>query len=307
MRTESAHRDVKRDRRKLTTTVIITSALIAFTYFWSEQESPKPGYTPDRTYKLTILTSNEFNHASTASPDAVARQLLEREILISQIRREVESDGGRLLLLSGGELNTNDDILNLKELNQLGYNAMTVSPLLFDEPMKNIRAQEATANFPFLSANLYESETGRPVFDAYALFDFDGLRIAVIGLTGQGLDQTAEYRRGIELIDPALATAELLPYLKRQADIVIATTHANNPYTREPTPSFASDLLQLRGVDVVIGNNTLIPNKKFHKNETSPLLETIDHPTFIRRIDIEFCNGRIKKTHYEPVNFLTQN
>ena len=307
MRTKSNYHDVKRYTRTFTRTAIITSALIAFAYFWSEQESLKPGYTPDKIYKLTILRSNEFHHANTKSPDAVARKLSDRKALISQIRREVESNGGRLLLLSGGELNTNDDILNLKELNRLGYNAMIVSPLLFDEPMKNIRAQEAAANFPFLSANLYESETGRPVFDAYALFDFDGLRVAVMGLTGQGLDQTAEYRRGVELIDPALATAELLPHLKRQADIVIATTHANNPHTNEPASSMNYELSQLRGVDVVLGYNTLISHSKSRKNEADTLLDIIDNRVSIRRIDIEFCNGTIKKTSIKPVNLLTKN
>lgn len=288
---------------KLIFIISLASALVVFAYFLITSDSQSSTYIPNRTYKLTILNTSEFNHEYTQEITESSKKLVHRQELINKIRSEVEADGGKLLLLSGGELNTDDDILSLKQLNQLGYNAMTVSPLLFDEPLNNIRTQEATADFPFLSANLYESETGRPVFDAYALFDFDGLRIAVMGLTGQGnlSDGIAEYRRGIEIIDPVLAASELIPYLRRQADIVIVATHAIlYPKLTKFKSKSIYPIPKLEGIDLLVGNSALASDGVSRITEASA--SSCCSP--IRRIDLEFRNGELKKTSSVQINMI---
>ncbi|MFK0570725.1 hypothetical protein [Endozoicomonas sp.] len=287
----------------------LTSLLIALAYFWITHDSQQPSYIPDRTYKLTILNTSELNHEYASENTEIHAQLTQRQELINKIRNEVEADGGKLLLLSGGELSSDDDILNLRQLNQLGYNAMAVSPLLFDEPMNTIRTQEAAADFPFLSANLYESETGRPVFDAYALFDFDGLRVAVMGLTGQGVlnedisADVAEHRRGIEIIDPVLAASELVPYLRRQADIVIVATHAIN-YPKLSTTGNQSIYLisKMDGIDLLVGNSVLPSDDVYRISEDKASLNLSSSSSSIRRIDLEFRNGELKKTNSVQIN-----
>ncbi|WP_419831304.1 hypothetical protein [Endozoicomonas atrinae] len=298
---------------KLIIKTSLASVLVVLTYFWISHENQKPSYIPDKTYKLTILNTSELAHEYENEQLNSIDQLIQRQELINKIRAEVEADGGKLLLLSGGELSTDDDILNLKQLNQLGYNAMAVSPLLFDEPLKNIRNQEATADFPFLSANLYESETGRPVFDAYALFDFDGLRIAVMGITRPGAvydglgEVTAEYRRGIELIDPALATSELVPYLRRQADIVIVATHAMHyPKLIKSGSKPVFPVSKMEGIDLLVGNSALPQNESYRITEASTPFNTSGCCPTIRRIDLEFRNGELKKTNSVQINLISK-
>ncbi|USE36150.1 hypothetical protein [Endozoicomonas sp. SCSIO W0465] len=296
---------------KLIVTILLASLLVTLTYFWISQENHRPGYIHDKTYKLTILNTSELVHEH--APSNSGDQLIQRQELISTIRREVEANGGKLLLLSGGELSTDNDLLNLKQLNQLGYNAMAVSPFLFDEPLNTIRTQEATADFPFLSANLYESETGRPVFDAYALFDFDGLNIAVMGITRLGTVSdglgaaTAEYRRGIELIDPVLATAELVPYLRKQADIVIVATHViHYPKPLKPGSKPFSPVSRVAGIDLLVGHGALPPTEAYGQTETSAPLDTPEYGSAIRRIDLEFRNGKLKKTNATQIHLISK-
>lgn len=293
---------------KLIIITSLASVFIVLTYFWISHENRKPSYIHDKTYKLTILNTSELTHEYDNEKSNSHDQLVHRQELINKIRREVEADGGKLLLLSGGELSTDDDILNLKQLNQLGYNAMAVSPLLFDEPLNIIRHQEAAADFPFLSANLYESETGRPVFDAYALFDFDGLRIAVMGITRPGgNDGKSEYRRGIELIDPVQASSELVPYLRRQADIVIVATHAIH-YPKligsGNKPVFPAS--KMEGIDLLVGNSVLPHNESYRITETSTPLYTPECCSAIKRIDLEFRNGELKKTNSVQINLINK-
>ncbi|MBI3714803.1 MAG: bifunctional metallophosphatase/5'-nucleotidase [Betaproteobacteria bacterium] len=45
------------------------------------------------------------------------------------------------------------------------------------------RAPFAGARFPFLAANVIEEATGKPLFSPYAIKDFDGIKVAFIGLT----------------------------------------------------------------------------------------------------------------------------
>jgi len=265
-------------------------ALVATFVFWPAKEDRQPSYIADKTYKLTIINTNGL--MAEKNPAKRSNQLTQRQMLISFIRSEVEADGGKLFLLSGGELG-GDDLLN--HHNQLGYHAMTASPQFFSEPMNTIRLKQTAADFPFLSANLYESETGMPIFDAYALFDVDGLRIAVMGVT-QPTSFAAvngKHQQGIELMDPGLSAAEIVPSLRNQADIIIATTHPayqNNTNT---------GLHTVPGIDLIIGNS-LLDNIRQISN-ISRLNEPDCHST-IDRIDVEFRNGELKKTNSVTIN-----
>ena len=106
--------------------------------------------------------------------------MTERKALIDGIRKEVEGNGGQVVLLSGGDISAsieNSDVSNLDDLN---YTAMTVGRHQFDYPLDTIRKQQSDAEFPLISANIFESETGNPLFDAYKLVNVDGLNIAIM-------------------------------------------------------------------------------------------------------------------------------
>ena len=262
----------------------LIAALVSVFIFWPIKEDRQLSYIVDKTYKLTIINTNGL----VAEKNPVRRndQLIQRQMLIGSIRSEVEADGGKLFLLSGGELG-DDDLLN--HHNQLGYHAMSAGPQFFSEPMNTIRQKQAAADFPFLSANLYESETGIPIFDAYALFDVEGLRIAVMGITQPiGLDAVSgKYQPGIDLMDPKLAAAEFVPSLRDQADIVIATTRSNTQNNMD------TGLNAVPGIDLVVGNN-LVDNAQ-QIADTSQPNQLACHST-VDRIDVEFRNGKLKRT-----------
>ncbi len=268
----------------------LIAALVSVFILWPIKEDRQLSYIVDKTYKLTIINTNGL--VAEKNPARRNDQLIQRQMLIGSIRSEVEADGGKLFLLSGGELG-DDDLLN--HHNQLGYHAMSASPQFFSEPMNTIRQKQAAADFPFLSANLYESETGIPIFDAYALFDVEGLRIAVMGITQPiGLDavsgksQQGIYQHGIELIDPKSSAAEFVPSLRDQADIVIATTRAANQNNTD------AGLSAVPGIDLIVGNN-LVDNAQQIADASQPN-QLACHST-VDRIDVEFRNGKLKRTN----------
>lgn len=265
-------------------------ALVVMFAFWPVKEDEPSNYIADKTYKFSIITTTGLMAAN--NPAIRNDQLTQRQVLIDAIRSEVETKGGKLFLLSGGELG-GADLLN--HHNQLGYHAVAASTQFFSEPMRSIRSKQAAAHFPFLSANLYESETGLPIFDAYALFDVDGLRIAVVGITQpKSADADSEkHLHGIDLIDPALSLAELVPSLRDQADIVIATTH--------PTDYVSSSkaLSTLTGIDLLIDSHRA-DNIRHILNTSRP--DQPDCHSTVDRIDMEFRNGELRKTNSITIN-----
>lgn len=289
-------------------------ALVALTCLMINRGEPQRTYTPDTTYRLTILNTSDASSWNGLPPfhnsPARALELARRQQLIDQTREEVEADGGHLLLLSGGEINASDNQASLNRLNQLGYNAMAVSPMLFNEPLTSIRQQESMANFPFLSANLYESETGKPLFDAYALFDFDGLRVAVMGLTTTRilLGSKPKYRRGLELIDPLVAAHELVPQLKRQADVIIVTTYDGHRVGTGKGHKLAQSApieTEVEGIDLVVGDHALETEPTSVK--TQQVIKNIRQNTancsmYVNRTDLEFRNGILTTVHRDKIN-----
>lgn len=155
---------------------------------------------------------------------------------MDQIRHEVAVQGGSVLLLSGGDINTGVPESDLQDaepdfrgMNLVGYDAMAIGNHEFDNPLSVLRQQEKWATFPLLSANIYQQGTEKRLFKPYEIFDKQDIKIAVIGLT---TDDTAkignpELLKGIEFRDPAVEAKTLIQQIKQneKPDVIIAATH----------------------------------------------------------------------------------
>jgi len=115
--------------------------------------------------KLTILHTNDHHGRFWSNKDG-EYGLAARATLIAQIREEVKKNGGEVLLLDAGDVNTGvpqSDLLNaepdFKGMSALGYDAMALGNHEFDNPLKVLfKQQKDWANFPFISANIYDKK-----------------------------------------------------------------------------------------------------------------------------------------------------
>lgn len=144
--------------------------------------SPTPQY-------LTVLHTND-NHGRFWHNEKGEYGMAARKTLIDSLRNKAIAQGHAVLLLSGGDINTGIPESDLqyaepdfKGMSLIGYDAMALGNHEFDNPMSVLKKQQQWANFPFLSANIFEKSTGKNVFDSYKVFNKNGLSIAVIGLT----------------------------------------------------------------------------------------------------------------------------
>ena len=267
-----------------TYTLIVVAAVVLLT---GNRENALPdnySYTPDKTYRITLLQTNDIQIERFHSSNSL--EMAERKALVDSIRKEVEESGGQVILLSGGDISASIENAEMSNLKALNYTAMTVGRHQFDYPLETIRKQQRNAEFPLISANIFQSETGRPLFDAYKLVNIDGLSIAIIGLTDaySSTPQHGQNLIGIEFLDPFETASELAPMLKEQADIVIASTHLGHHSSSEPTAS-TEPLSSIEELDLVLGDHT---QGKPPKGEHSSC------GWFLTRTDLEFKNGTLK-------------
>ncbi|WP_277850171.1 bifunctional UDP-sugar hydrolase/5'-nucleotidase UshA [Moellerella wisconsensis] len=292
----------------------------------------------DQTYNITILHTND-HHGRFWHNNQGEYGLAAQKTVVDQIRNEVEKQGGSVLLLSGGDVNTGvpesdlqDAEPDFKGMNLVGYDAMALGNHEFDNPLEVLRMQEKWAKFPFLSANIYDTQSGKRLFKPYQIFDKQGVKIAVMGLT---TDDTVRIGNpanfpGVEFRVPALEAKKVVEELRanEQPDIIIAATHMGHYDNGEHGSNASGDVEMARSLpagylDMIVGGHSQDPvcmsaeNKNYKQADYIPgtpcapdhqngtwIVQAHEWGKYVGRADFEFKNGKFTLKHYQliPVN-----
>lgn len=297
---------------------------------------PAQAYEKDKTYKITILHTND-HHGHFWRSEYGEYGLSAQKTLVDGIRNEVAAEGGSVLLLSGGDINTGVPESDLQDaepdfrgMNLIGYDAMAVGNHEFDNPLTVLRQQEKWSKFPFLSANIYQKSTGERLFKPWAIFKRQDLKIAVIGLT---TDDTAkignpEFFTDIEFRKPADEAKLVIQELNmgEKPDVIIATTHMGhydngNHGSNAPGDVEMARSLPAGALAIIVGGHSQDPvcmaseNKKQvdyvpgtpcapDKQNGIWIVQAHEWGKYVGRADFEFRNGEMKMVNYQliPVN-----
>ncbi|EPR5481949.1 bifunctional UDP-sugar hydrolase/5'-nucleotidase UshA [Salmonella enterica subsp. enterica serovar Chester] len=297
---------------------------------------PAQAYEKDKTYKITILHTND-HHGHFWRSEYGEYGLAAQKTLVDSIRKEVAQEGGSVLLLSGGDINTGVQESDLQDaepdfrgMNLIRYDAMAVGNHEFDNPLTVLRQQEKWAKFPFLSANIYQKSTGERLFKPWAIFTRQDIKIAVIGLT---TDDTAkignpEYFTDIEFRKPAEEAKVVIQELNmnEKPDVIIATTHMGHYDNGDHGSNAPGDVEMARSLPagslaMIVGGHSQDPvcmaseNKKQvnyvpgtpcapDKQNGIWIVQAHEWGKYVGRADFEFRNGEMKMVNYQliPVN-----
>ncbi|MGG5159550.1 bifunctional UDP-sugar hydrolase/5'-nucleotidase [Citrobacter portucalensis] len=297
---------------------------------------PAQAYEKDKTYKITILHTND-HHGHFWRSEYGEYGLAAQKTLVDGIRKEVAEEGGSVLLLSGGDINTGVPESDLQDaepdfrgMNLIGYDAMAVGNHEFDNPMTVLRQQEKWSKFPFLSANIYQKSTGERLFKPWAIFKRQDLKIAVLGLT---TDDTAkignpEFFTDIEFRKPADEAKLVIQELNmgEKPDIIIATTHMGhydngNHGSNAPGDVEMARSLPAGSLAMIVGGHSQDPVCMASENKMQVdyvpgtpcapdkqngiwIVQAHEWGKYVGRADFEFRNGEMKMVNYQliPVN-----
>ncbi len=314
----------------------LTLFVIVFVGIASCSSQPAHQWKPNTTYKLTILHTND-HHGRFWQNKYGEYGMAARKTLIDELRAEVQAQGGSVLLLSGGDINTGvpesdlqDAEPDFKGMSKIGYDAMALGNHEFDNPLEVLEKQIEWASFPMLSANIYDKQTGERMFQAYQMFDKQGIKIAVIGLTTEDTQKIGnpEFIGGIDFRDPKVEAKALIEDLKQteHPDLIFAVTHMGhyengNRGVNAPGDVALARYLEQGQLDMIVGGHSQEPvcmegpnvvKKNFKpSDECQPdkqngtyIVQAHEWGKYVGRADYEFRNGDLKLVSYDlvPVN-----
>lgn len=290
----------------------------------------------DTTYKLTVLHTND-NHGRFWQNKYGEYGMAARKTLIDELRAEVKAEGGSVLLLSGGDINTGvpesdlqDAEPDFKGMNKIGYDAIALGNHEFDNPLDVLQKQIDWAKFPMLSANIYDKETGKRMYQAYEIFEKQGIKIAVVGFTTEDTAKIGnpEYIGGIEFRDPKTEAKKIIAELEanEKPDLIFAVTHMGHYENGQRGINAPGDValarsLELGELDMIVGGHSQEPvcmegpnvAKKSFKpgDECQPdqqngtwIVQAHEWGKYVGKADFEFRNGELEMVSYNliPVN-----
>ncbi|MCL2914257.1 bifunctional UDP-sugar hydrolase/5'-nucleotidase UshA [Shewanella corallii] len=329
---------------------LIASAVLAALAGCSESETVITPATcaeaGEACTRFTILHTND-NHGRFWENKDGEYGMAARKTLIDSIRDEAAAQGGDTLLLSGGDINTGvpesdmqDAVPDFIGMNLIGYDAMAVGNHEFDNALDVLEMQAGLADFPMLAANIYLKDsdgkvTDERLFDAYRVFEVNGLKIAVIGLTTKDTAHLVnpDNIQSIHFADPQQEITKALAEIeaKEQVDLVFATTHMGHYADGNHGSEAPGDVKLARGLkqgelQAIFGGHSQNPvcmepgtndYAEFNPgDDCTPdqqngtwIMQAYEWGKYVGRADFEYFNGKLHLASYEliPVNLKVKN
>lgn len=289
--------------------LILTSLIVCFS------SSNLWAFTKGKVYKITILHTNDHHGRFWPNKDGELG-LAPRATLIQSLRDEVQKDGGHVILIDAGDVNTGIPQSDMQEAEPdfkgmalLGYDVMALGNHEFDKPFSTLMKQRDWAGFPFISANIYHKESGLRVFPSHIVKEFDDMKVTIFGLTTEDTPvksspiNTASFK-----FIPAVEEAKaLVPELRKETDVLIALTHMGH-YADESNgadaPGDVTLARQVNGIDVIVGGHTQKPLFEPDLQNGTIIVQAHEWGKYVGRVDLEFHDGKVKliQSKLIPVN-----
>lgn len=272
-------------------------------------------YTKGKVYKLTILHTNDHHGRFWPNKDGELG-LAARATIVNSIREKVRAEGGHVLLLDAGDVNTGvpqsdmqDAEPDFKGMAMLGYDVMAVGNHEFDKPLETIFKQRQWAGFPFVSANIYYKKCGKRVFPSHISKELDDLKVSIFGLTTEDtpLKTNPINTKDLKFVPAVQEAKKLVPKLRKKSDVVIALTHMGH-YPDEnhgaDAPGDVTLARQVNGIDVIVGGHTQKPLFQPDIQNGTVIVQAYEWGKYVGKVDLEFLDGKVTLKNYEliPVN-----
>lgn len=179
---------------------------------------------------------------------------------------KVRSDYNNVLVFDCGDIFQGTPYFNyylgeleIKLMNEMGYDAGTIGNHDFDGGLNNLGEKIGQAKFPFINCNY---QVGGTVLegkvDRFKIFKKAGLKIGVIGV-GVELDGLVDKRLygGVGYLEPVTAAEKVAGFLKneKKCDLVICLSHIGYEYSS----SKVSDKIlakESENIDIILGGHT---------------------------------------------------
>jgi len=236
--------------------------------------------------------------------------LARRVHYIKKVREEVKNllvlDGGDALVLSFFDRESEREKARrragvvLKIYEKMGYDALNIGDTDLGLGVEYLKTLQTKSKIPFLSANLKEKKTGRPIFKSHLLKEVDGMRIGIIGLLTPDIHPFIQKElKSYFIEDPIKASLETINRYLADCDHIIALAHL----TPIEIQTFSKRIPQ---ISIIIGGNdrSFIFPKQFHH---SVYVQTDAFGAHVGRMNLKLIKGSNEFVDILPRTMIQKN
>jgi len=172
-------------------------------------------------------------------------------------------DAGDLLFSPGSLMNPNAKTIGnlkaavyMKAYNMMGYDAFTPGELDLSLGIEDLIKMSRLADFPFLAANLLNSQSNEPIFKPYVIKEIKevgGMKVGIFGLISNRFSSGSPLagNEKFKIADPIETAKKVVAVLKSRCRIIVALAHLEADEVREVVD-------KVHGIDFIVnGHRTL--------------------------------------------------
>jgi 5'-nucleotidase/UDP-sugar diphosphatase len=221
--------------------------------------------------------------------------LARRATVITNLKKEGKGllilDAGNSLFKANGSPSSKDREtarLIATAYQRMGYQAVNVGSNDLSAGIKFLRDLQRKTHLPLLSANLLNERGGKPIFKTHLVFDVDGIRVGLLGLTSDARRNESETPEEYFISNPIPAAKSVAARLERDCDMIVALGNLGSfkEYTK---------LVQgVKGIHFILGSG----GKRFHHQTIQShggwkalLFQTYAKGQYLGRVDLKLVKG----------------
>ncbi len=249
--------------------------------------------------QVTILGINDMHANIDGMPQ-----------LATCVKQERLSDPGLLLMAAGDNRTGNPYVDNgnrpgipiITLMNHVGFDLSTFGNHEFDSGIAALRDYINAAEFDFVCANVFTTDTQGIDVKPYKIFERNGVRIGVLGLVQVGEtgipDAHPDKCKGLQFASP-FETATYYKHLRAHCDVLIILTHLG----------FEDDIKLARmfpEADAIVGGHSHTRVEKEHLENGVLITQSENKLKFVTRLTFDVEEGKVvsKKAELLPLESL---
>lgn len=116
-----------------------------------------------------------------------------------------------------------EGLIDMHLSNWLGYDAAGIGAMDFIFGRETLETRVGEAEFPFVCTNILDAATGKYLGEPFKVVEFDGFRIALIGLADPRIPDfyPPGFTQGLTFREPEHVVSEWIPQLRSQSDVIM--------------------------------------------------------------------------------------
>jgi len=255
---------------------------------------------------ITILHTNDI-HARVRSTDNEGKTI-GMDWLAGAIWAQKGADKDTLALDAGDTfhglmfINLSQGSNMARLMNLSGYDAMTPGNHDFNFGSQRLIELAGMLNFPVLSANLMNKDKTQYIFRPYKSYEFNGVKVAVIGLsTPETAYKTNPLNvKEVAFTDPIAVARELMPKLRASHDVVIGLMHMGIDKSSVVTTEQLAKAVP--GFDIIIDGHSHTTLPKGMKVGNTLICQTGCHGQALGKVELVVKDHKLRKAQASLLN-----